>query len=128
MPQSPNLSKKEDEEAYAFVSKTTVGKMFVIARDTCFSGPPGHLTWGWFFILLVGALTEIVVFWISISPCCVCGSTPYAFGFVELYYLIGAKFLLLLVDIKEQIFDNPPPKNESERIENLSQQATHADS
>jgi hypothetical protein len=122
-----NLS-QEDELAYTFVSKTTVGKMFGFATGACFSGPPGHLTGVYFFLLFSCSFSEIVIFWVSISPCCVCGTTAYPFGFWELYYLLIGKIGCLLFDIKEYSFDNPPPKNESERIANLPQQATHADS
>jgi hypothetical protein len=110
---------QDDEDYFAFVLQTTVGKIFGnVFHCWCMTDAPGRLTMFYFLLLLAGSITEIAVFWVSIVPCCLC-------GFIELYYLIACKIVATLLVCYDFVFDNPPKPKKSERIENLHR---HADS
>jgi hypothetical protein len=113
-----------DENALAFLSKTPMGRIYFLR--CCEPYPQCHLTMFYFLFLSACAIVEIVVFIVQITPCCICGQQyefPYESSFIGLYYLILLKIVLLCLDVKEYICDNPPLKQESERIENLAQHA-----
>jgi hypothetical protein len=109
-----------DYSLYPFIMKTIFGRTMMLPMYILVGWPEKYLHPALFFYIFLEQMVQITIYMVSIYPCCVCGSTTFVFSYVDLYYLIGAKIILLCWDIKEFFCDNSYfQKDRIERQEGL---------